>query len=183
MQALLRIHGAGRALRPELQLQDLPLFVENVFVTLTTRRAALRTIGCGAWLAAVLIAAGCENSPTGPTTSVGVFTKTDFITGTGAEAATNSNVVVNYVGWLYDTSKPDGKGNQFDANAGFTVALGTGAVIKGWDEGIPGMRVGGQRRLIIPPDLAYGSNSQGSIPANATLVFDVALMSITEPTQ
>jgi FKBP-type peptidyl-prolyl cis-trans isomerase FkpA len=152
-------------------------------VTLTTRRAVLRTIGHGAWIAAVLMTAACENSPTGPSTSVGTFTKTDFITGTGAEAATNSSVVVNYAGWLYDTSKPDGKGAQFDANAGFSVALGTGAVIKGWDEGIPGMRVGGQRRLIIPPELAYGSADRGSIPANATLVFDIALMSITEPTQ
>lgn len=129
------------------------------------------------------MAAGCENSPTGPTTSVGEFTKTDFIAGTGAEAATGNNVTVNYAGWLYDTSKPEGKGTQFDANAGYVLTLGAGGVIKGWDDGIPGMRVGGQRRLIIPPELAYGSTGKGSIPANATLVFDIALMSINEVAQ
>jgi FKBP-type peptidyl-prolyl cis-trans isomerase FkpA len=90
-------------------------------------------------------------------------------------------VSVTYTGWLYDTAQTDGKGRQFDSNAGgtpFSFTLGTGFVIRGWDQGVVGMRVGGLRRLIIPPDLAYGSSGQGTIPGNATLIFDVELLSV-----
>ena len=69
-------------------------------------------------------------------------------------------------------------GTQFDAGTGFTFRLGAGSVIKGWDQGIPGMKVGGKRRLTIPPSLAYGSAGQGSIPGNSTLKFDITLLSI-----
>jgi len=87
-------------------------------------------------------------------------------------------VTVAYTAWLYDSSKTDGKGAQFDSN-NYTFTLGTGQVIKGWDQGVVGMRVGGQRRLVIPPDLAYGSaGSSGVIPPNATLVFDITLISV-----
>ena len=85
-------------------------------------------------------------------------------------------MTVSYTGWLYDTSKPDGKGTQFDANPSATFAL-TG-VIAGWQRGVPGMKVGGQRRLIIPPELAYGRSGNGAIPPNATLVFDIALLGV-----
>ena len=89
-------------------------------------------------------------------------------------------MTVAYTGWLYDTSKPNGKGNQFDSSAAYSFTLGAGQVIRGWDQGVLGMRVGGQRRLIIPPELAYGNNTPdpNSIPANATLVFDITLLNV-----
>lgn len=127
---------------------------------------------------ALTIACGSD-SPAGPgPTSAGVFTQTDLVIGTGATAATGNRVTVIYTGWLYDTSKTQGKGNQFDSNT-ITFTLGAGQVIRGWDQGVPGMRVGGQRRLIIPPELAYGNQSpSSSIPANATLVFDITLTGV-----
>ena len=86
----------------------------------------------------------------------------------------------DYTGWLHDPAAVDNKGTQFDTSGGqgFTFALGVGQVIPGWDQGLVGMRVGGERRLVIPPDLAYGESGVGSIPGNATLVFDVELLGI-----
>jgi FKBP-type peptidyl-prolyl cis-trans isomerase FkpA len=135
------------------------------------------------FLIALLTTAACgsdsSTSPTVPPTSVGVFTSTDLSIGTGVAVASGNNVTVAYTGWLYDTSKAQGKGAQFDSSQSFPLRIGAGQVIAGWDQGIPGMKVGGQRRLIIPPELAYGSSSpNSSIPANATLVFDIALKSI-----
>jgi FKBP-type peptidyl-prolyl cis-trans isomerase len=101
------------------------------------------------------------------------------VIGTGAIAAAGNRVTVIYTGWLYDTSKTQGKGAQFDSNT-FTFTLGAGQVIRGWDQGVVGMRVGGQRRLIIPPELAYGSSTPdpAKIPANATLLFDITLTGV-----
>jgi FKBP-type peptidyl-prolyl cis-trans isomerase FkpA len=113
-----------------------------------------------------------------PTTSA-PYSQTDLVVGTGAVATAGSQVTVAYTGWLHDSSRPDAKGTQFDSRPSFQFRLGTGAVIRGWDQGVPGMRVGGQRRLVIPPDLAYGSQSPGApIPANATLVFDITLNNV-----
>lgn len=91
--------------------------------------------------------------------------------------------VVHYTGWLYESAAPDHKGREFDSSqrAGqpFRFALGTGQVIKGWDQGVAGMRVGGRRRLVVPPALAYGDEGAGGlIPPGATLVFDVELLGI-----
>lgn len=132
-------------------------------------------------LITLLAAAGCGSAnSTGPSaTSVGVFTATDLVVGTGAAAAAGSRVSVTYAGWLYDTGKPNGKGAQFDPGPGpLTFVVGAGTLIKGFEQGVVGMKVGGQRRLIIPPELGYGSNAQNGIPANATLVFDVTLTSV-----
>jgi FKBP-type peptidyl-prolyl cis-trans isomerase FkpA len=130
-------------------------------------------------LAAMLITIGCSGSNTAaPSTSNGTFTQTDLVVGTGATANTGSVATVTYNGWLYDTSKVDGKGTFFDGGTGFSFTLGAGQVIAGWDQGVVGMRVGGQRRLIIPPDLAYGSSGSGPIPPNATLVFDITLTGV-----
>ena len=89
---------------------------------------------------------------------------------------------MQYTGWLYESTAKDNKGKEFDSsrNAGkpFKFPLGTGSVIKGWDQGIVGMAVGGKRRLVIPPSLAYGATRQGIIPPNATLVFEITLVSI-----
>ncbi|MGE3577109.1 MAG: FKBP-type peptidyl-prolyl cis-trans isomerase [Vicinamibacterales bacterium] len=125
-----------------------------------------------------LAACGSPTSPSSFQTSVGTYTQTDLTPGTGATAVTGNRVMVSYTGWFYDTSRPDGKGNAFDSSTSFSFTIGAGQVIAGWDQGVPGMRVGGQRRLILPPNLAYGSRGSGPIPPNATLVFDITLLSI-----
>jgi FKBP-type peptidyl-prolyl cis-trans isomerase FkpA len=107
----------------------------------------------------------------------------DLKVGEGAEVAAGQIAVMQYTGWLYETSAKDNKGKEFDSskNAGkpFKFRLGTGDVIKGWDKGVLGMKVGGARRLVIPPELAYGdSGAGGVIPPGATLVFDVELVGI-----
>ena len=131
-------------------------------------------------LSLLVSTAACGNdTPTTPTvvTSSGPYSQTDLVVGTGATALATSTVTVNYAGWLYDTSKTDGKGQQFDARSNQTFPLSN--VIAGWQRGVPGMKVGGQRRLIVPPDLAYGSaGSPPSIPPNATLVFDIGLLGV-----
>jgi FKBP-type peptidyl-prolyl cis-trans isomerase len=139
------------------------------------------------WLALIALlitASACTSStptsPTIPPTSSGPYSQTDLVVGFGATANNGSRVTVAYTGWLYDTSKPNGKGNQFQSNAGFPFTLGAGQVIRGWDQGVLGMRVGGQRRLIIPPELAYGNSTPDptTIPPNATLLFDITLNSV-----
>ena len=133
-------------------------------------------------LMTLLAMAGCgsanSTASTGGT-SVGVFTLTELVVGTGATAANGSRATVTYTGWLYDTGKANGKGNQFDTGS-FTFVVGAGTVVKGFDTALVGMKVGGQRRVIIPPELAYGATSpSASIPANATLVFEITLTSIS----
>jgi len=132
-------------------------------------------------IAVLAVAAGCgSDNPSSPTTSTAPFTQTDLVVGTGATAVAGRTVTVTYGLWLYDSTKADGKGMQIpQSSAPFPFVLGAGQVIKGWDQGVAGMKVGGQRRLIVPPDLAYGSTSPGGgIPANATLVFDIALIGV-----
>ena len=111
------------------------------------------------------------------------LTKIDVKTGTGKEATPGKMVRVHYTGWLFDKSAADNKGKKFDSSrdrsGNFTFPLGVGRVIKGWDQGVRGMKVGGQRTLIIPSSMGYGTRGAGSIiPPNATLVFDVELMGV-----
>jgi FKBP-type peptidyl-prolyl cis-trans isomerase FkpA len=130
--------------------------------------------------AMIAVTTGCTDAPAAPTTTA-PFSQTDLVIGTGGDLLTGASATVDYTGWLYDASKPDNKGLQFDSSIGrtpFTFTVGTGQVIKGWDQGLPGMRVGGKRRLIIPPSLAYGDARSGLIPPNATLLFDIQLLSI-----
>ena len=125
--------------------------------------------------------AGCGSSPTSPTT--GPFTKTDVRIGSGLEAASGNVLSVQYTGWLYDPAKPDAKGVQFETSVGgtpFSFTLGAGQVIAGWDQGLPGEKVGGLRRLVIPPSLAYGAVRNGPIPPNATLVFEIELVDVLQ---
>jgi FKBP-type peptidyl-prolyl cis-trans isomerase FkpA len=116
---------------------------------------------------------------------VSALEQTDVRVGAGAQAVSRAKVAVRYTGWLYDLSRPDRKGTQFDSSRGgqpFQFVLGAGQVIPGWDEGVMGMRVGGQRRLVIPAALAYGdSGAGGVIPPGATLVFDVELVDVATP--
>jgi peptidylprolyl isomerase len=104
----------------------------------------------------------------------------DLIKGTGATAASGDTVYVNYVGELYKGGKVFDASWKDTPGKTFSFALGQGQVIKGWDQGVAGMKVGGRRELIIPPALAYGSNGQGTIPANATLVFVVDLIKVSK---
>jgi len=113
----------------------------------------------------------------------GGFTKIDVIIGTGKNATPGKNVSVHYTGWLFDEFAVNNKGEKFDSSrdrpGNFTFPLGVGRVIKGWDQGVKGMKVGGQRTLIIPSSMGYGTRGAGNtIPPNATLVFDVELMEV-----
>ena len=117
------------------------------------------------------------------TSKVTELVKTDVKLGTGAEATAGHNVTVHYTGWLYNEAAPGHKGTKFDSsrdrNEPFGFMLGAGQVIKGWDQGVEGMKVGGQRTLIIPASLGYGARGAGGvIPPNATLVFDVELLGV-----
>jgi FKBP-type peptidyl-prolyl cis-trans isomerase len=109
------------------------------------------------------------------------FSQTDILLGTGDEATSGKTLTVKYSGWLYDTTQSDRKGIIFDTSTGgegFSFTLGAGQVIQGWDQGLVGMRVGGLRRLIIPPSMAYGGTRRYSIPAYSTLIFDVQLVDV-----
>jgi FKBP-type peptidyl-prolyl cis-trans isomerase FkpA len=108
---------------------------------------------------------------------------TDTTIGTGAEAVPGQTIQVHYTGWLFDESAPDNKGRKFDSSLDrgqpFEFQLGVGMVIAGWDQGFAGMRVGGRRTLVIPPELGYGARGAGGvIPPNATLIFEVELLGV-----
>ena len=124
----------------------------------------------------------CGNNPAAPTVNV-PFSTTDLVVGSGATASTGQTVTVAYTGWLYEEGAADNKGTQFDqtsAESPFSFVLGAGQVIAGWDQGLVGMKVGGRRRLVIPPALAYGTQGAGGglIPPNATLIFEVELLGV-----
>ena len=104
-------------------------------------------------------------------TSTGLYWQ-DLVVGEGDEAEAGGFVTVHYTGWLHS-------GAQFDSSRnGEPVRFNLGSLIQGWQEGIPGMKVGGQRLLVVPPSLGYGAGGQGTIPGNATLVFDIELMGV-----
>ena len=118
-----------------------------------------------------------------PKEPVQELVKIDRAAGTGAEAVAGKNVFVHYSGWLYTTQSADGKGKKFDSSVDrgrpFIFPLGAGRVIAGWDQGVAGMKVGGKRTLVIPPQMGYGARGAGGvIPPNATLIFDVELLDV-----
>jgi FKBP-type peptidyl-prolyl cis-trans isomerase FkpA len=123
--------------------------------------------------------AGCAGSPSSPSTTA-PFSQVDLRVGTGDEAVAPKSLSVFYTGWLYNPVAADQKGARFDSSNGtpFTFTLGAGQVIAGWDQGLVGMKVGGLRRLVVPPALAYGDTRQGLIPPHATLVFEVELVKV-----
>ena len=128
--------------------------------------------------------ASADAAPAAATTSAAIteLQKTDLAVGTGDPIATGKDAVVHYTGWLYDPQANEQKGTKFDSSRDrgqpFSFTVGAGGVIRGWDEGVVGMQVGGQRRLVIPPQMGYGDRAQGPIPAGSTLVFDVELLAI-----
>lgn len=144
-------------------------------------------------IAIVALAAGCgPDAPvqTRPATTaqalppVTELQKTDFVQGAGEGISAGRTAVVHYTGWLYEPSAPEQKGEKFDSSrdkgAPFRFTIGAGNVIKGWDEGVQGMQIGDQRRLIIPANLGYGERGAGGgkIPPNAALLFEVELLAI-----
>ncbi|KAB8058505.1 FKBP-type peptidyl-prolyl cis-trans isomerase [Janthinobacterium sp. FT14W] len=158
--------------------------MKSVFQLIATLACAVALTACGA-------AANTEKPVVlDPNTQVKELTITNPVVGTGTAAAAGDTLLVTYTGWLYDATKPDNKGKQFDASpalTGFEFPLGIGKMILGWDRGLVGMQVGGTRRLLIPYDLGYGVSGSRDpvtgavvIPAYAGLVFDITLVNVTK---
>jgi FKBP-type peptidyl-prolyl cis-trans isomerase FkpA len=134
------------------------------------------------FLLTAVFAVACGSTTTSPSGGITSLQSTDLVVGTGATAVTGKTLTVNYTGWLYDSTQPGNKGTEFDTSLGrgpFSFVLGAGQVIAGWDQGVVGEKVGGQRQLVIPPSLAYGAAGSGPIPPNATLLFEVDLLSVS----
>ena len=145
-------------------------------------RMPLRTLAALTLASALVSACGGGDSETSPSPPSAPYSQTDLRVGTGTEVTAGRTATVNYTGWLYAPTQPEQKGSQFDTSIGrapFSFVVGTGNVIRGWHQGVPGMRVGGLRRLVLPPELAYGSaGSPPAIPPNSTLVFDIELLAV-----
>jgi FKBP-type peptidyl-prolyl cis-trans isomerase FkpA len=139
-------------------------------------------------LVLLTLVAGCSREPAAPVAPPPPITelrKVDVAVGTGEGISQGQRAVVHYTGWLYDPSASDQKGKKFDSSRDrgdpFRFVIGNAEVIRGWDEGVQGMQVGGRRTLIIPGPLAYGDRGTGPIPPNATLLFDIELLGIETP--
>ncbi|QGZ38201.1 FKBP-type peptidyl-prolyl cis-trans isomerase FkpA [Pseudoduganella flava] len=143
---------------------------------------------CAFGLAIALTLSACDRakapasaSTAASTAAPAPFQKIDTVTGTGKEAVAGTTAVVNYTGWLYVPDAPQQHGEKFDSSIGrdpFSFRLGGGQVIRGWDEGVQGMKVGGKRTLILPPEMGYGDSGAGPIPPNANLIFEVELLDV-----
>lgn len=132
---------------------------------------------------AAVFAAACSKPAPYAGGDVAELQRIDQQVGDGMEAAAGDEVSVHYTGWLYEQTAPDLRGTKFDSSIDrgqpFVFKLGTGRVIRGWDEGVAGMRVGGRRELHIPADLGYGAKGAGAvIPPGASLVFEVELLDV-----
>lgn len=149
----------------------------------------MRALPAVAMFAMALLLAACGSKEQAPKSTTPVpppaeLQKVDIVKGTGEGISQGQVAVVHYIGWLYDPSAAEQKGAKFDSSRDrgqpLSFPLGSGRVIRGWEQGVPGMKVGGKRRLVIPPSLAYGSRGAGNgvIPPNATLIFDVELLAV-----
>jgi FKBP-type peptidyl-prolyl cis-trans isomerase FkpA len=135
------------------------------------------------YLAILILACGLVAASACGSNDITTLQSTDTKTGTGTEAVAGAQVTVHYTGWLFDAGAEGQRGVKFDSSRDrgepFTFQLGSGQVIRGWDQGFAGMKVGGTRTLIIPPDFGYGARGAGGvIPPNATLIFDVELLGV-----
>jgi len=137
----------------------------------------LMAAACAAVLSLTACGGGGSDSAQEVVSAPTALKTIDTVVGTGAEAVNGKKLTVKYTGWLYSTTAADNKGTQFETST-FTFTLGVDAVIAGWTQGIPGMKVGGKRTLHIPATLAYGKNGRGPIPPNTGLVFDVELQKV-----
>jgi FKBP-type peptidyl-prolyl cis-trans isomerase FkpA len=128
-------------------------------------------------------------APPAPPSPAAALLVTDLVKGIGDEALPGMVVIVHYTGWLYEPAAKDLRGRQFDSSRErgqpLSFPLGGGRVIRGWEQGVPGMKVGGTRRLVIPPELAYGARGAGNgvIPPHATLLFEVELLAVETVTK
>jgi len=130
-------------------------------------------------IAALAAASACGSSmPAIPDQSGVAFTTTDLTVGTGTTAASGKTAFVTEAGWLYSDTAVDHKGTQFDPGNSFSFLMGSNRVIPGFEQAVTGMQVGGVRRAIIPPSLAYGTTGNGPIPPNAALVFEIQLTDV-----
>jgi FKBP-type peptidyl-prolyl cis-trans isomerase len=149
---------------------------------MTRFRSSLARIAGAALLASV--AAGCRGNNTPSDLNV-PFNVTDITVGTGIEVVAGATLVTDYIGWLYDPGVPDQKGLQFDNSLTspnfFIFVMGENNLIPGFTRGFEGMKVGGVRRVEIPPDLAYGAFGSGLVPPNATLIFQIYLYDVLVP--
>lgn len=149
-------------------------------MNLKSRHPRLSIAGVLVALAVALIS--CSGKPI----SVDELTITEIKVGDGKESITGKSVSLHYTGWVYDWTKKDGRGVRFDSSHDrgipFTFKPGDGNTIKGWEEGVPGMKVGGIRELLIPAEMAYGDRvaAQGKIPANSDLIFEVELVIVRD---
>jgi FKBP-type peptidyl-prolyl cis-trans isomerase FkpA len=130
-----------------------------------------------------LLALACSSAPPPGTSTITQLVSVDEKEGTGTEAMFGSEVLVHYTGWLYDENRNRKRGREFDSsrdrNDPLAFKIGAGEVIKGWEEGVIGMKVGGRRVLTIPPDMAHAKDGLGElIPPDATLIFDVELIEV-----
>lgn len=140
------------------------------------------------WMLAAVMLSACSRHEAPPPSHGRVerFEWTDVKVGDGAVARSGQDVSVHYTGWLYDQNAPDKHGRKFDSSVDrakpFSFLLGAGRVIRGWDEGVAGMRVGGKRILMVPPDYGYGADGAGGgvIPPNGSMVFEVELLGVRE---
>jgi len=143
----------------------------------------MTVVGCGGDSTPTTLGLGPDLNTTAPQViAESAFTTTpsglkihDLVTGTGSEAISGQTATVHYSGWLTNGSKFD---SSADRNDPFVFRLGVGGVIRGWDEGVAGMRVGGKRQLVIPPSLGYGNAGAGAIPPNSTLIFEIELLGV-----
>lgn len=131
----------------------------------------------------LLTLVGCAQPPPATGGSIAELERIDQPAGSGAVATSGTEVTVHYTGWLYDENAPDQRGQKFDSSVDrgepFTFLLGGGKVIRGWDDGVAGMKVGGKRVLLVPADMGYGRKGAGGvIPPNASLVFEVELLDV-----
>ena len=146
----------------------------------------MRRLLCALPLLVLLAACGGsdgDSNPVSPTPTIPPqpFTITELRLGTGADAVAGKTVSVDYALWLYSLTGVDNKGTLIDTSVGrtpYAFVLGTGAVIPGFDQGVTGMKVGGVRRVIVPPALAYGATGNQGIPPNANLVFEIELLNV-----
>jgi FKBP-type peptidyl-prolyl cis-trans isomerase FkpA len=171
---------------PKILWQDL-FFTQGAFMKMSS---LLISLILSAALLPITACAQDKAAPVAATAAVSAnaitdLVKKDTVVGKGKEAVAGKLVRVHYTGWLYEPGQPENKGAKFDSsvdrNEPFVFPLGGGRVIKGWDEGVAGMKSGGKRNLIIPPQMAYGARGAGGvIPPNATLMFDVELLDVNQ---
>ena len=127
-------------------------------------------------LAMLGAAAACgSDSPTSPSGEDAPFSTTDLRVGTGALVTNGRNVTLIYEGWLYNSSQPQNKGTRFDSGQ-ISFVVGTNQVVQGMDLGVVGMRVGGQRRIVVSSELGYGSEGRGPVPPNSAMIFEVEVI-------